>query len=115
MTNATQKTIKEQKMSEYIVLCLSPLSKNRVAQMWNCRGLEDAEKMGLNKRKNGYDVLIIKKEVVYNDWAKKEEETYSVEKFGYYKVYNFINKIILIFVFILLSLFIYLYYKFVNK
>jgi hypothetical protein len=83
--------------------------------MFTLNNLEDARKMGMNKRKNGFDVLIIKKEVVHNEWTKKDEESYSVEKFGYYKVYNFINKIILLFVVILLSLFLYLYFKFVNN
>lgn len=102
-------------MTEYIVLCLSPLSKTRDAQMFSLKTLEDAEKMGANKRKKGFDVLIVKKQVSHNDWSNKDEETYSVEKFGYYYTYNFINKIILGFVFILLVLFLYLYYKFVNK
>lgn len=102
-------------MTEYLVLCLSPLSKSRVAQMWTLNTLEDAQKMGINKRKNGFDVLIIKKDVKINEYTNKEEKDYSIEKFGYYNTYNFINKIILGFVFILLALFLYLYYKFVNK
>jgi hypothetical protein len=83
--------------------------------MWTLKTLDDAHKLGLNKRKSGFDVLIIKKNVVFNAWSSNEDVSYIVERFGYYKVYIFLNKIILAFVFILLAIFLYLYFKFVKK
>jgi hypothetical protein len=99
-------------MNDYIVICLDPLSKKRKVEILNYEDEEVAKKMANNKKKQGLDVLLIKKSIVLNKHNGNDEEVLTLEKFGYFKTYNFINKIFSLFALILLCLITYLYFKY---
>ena len=102
-------------MTEYLIICLSPLDKKREAKVIKQTNFQDAIKMADNKRKKGFDAFIIRKDVVKNDYTNELEECFVVENYGYYKVYNIVNKIIFTFVVSLVLGFLYLYYKYLNR
>jgi hypothetical protein len=102
-------------MSDYIVICLDPISKKRKVEILNYKGEDVAKKMAMNKKKQGLDVFLIKKNIVINKYNGKEEEELTLEKFGYFATYNFLNKIYSLIALILLCLISYLYFKYVPK
>jgi len=102
-------------MNDYIVLFFEPLSSKRKVGVFRVDNLEDAKKLAKSRKSRGGDVIIAKKSIYTNKINGNEEEVYTIERYGYYKVYNFINKIFLLLSVILLVLFCYLYFKFLNQ
>jgi hypothetical protein len=90
-------------MGKYYVVVVKPFSNK-------CFVLEadshDEAIIIAKNRKDKYkeDVIIARK----ND----EDDNFIIEKYGYYKVYNFFNKIILVIAIMLIFLISYLYYKY---
>jgi hypothetical protein len=97
-------------MEEYFLLYWLPYRNNREVKFVKFKTIEEAKKDGNEKIRLGYDVVVIRKEITTNDTDSKEK--YHLEKYGYYKVYSFINNIIFLFSTMLLVFFCYLYYKF---
>jgi hypothetical protein len=102
-------------MTEYIVVCLNPFNKKRKVTILKQTDLIDAFKIGENHRRSGNDVFILRKEVIKSESSGKDESIYTLENYGYYKVYNFINKIIFLFIVILILGIMYLYFKFFKQ
>jgi hypothetical protein len=106
-------------MESYLVLYFRPFSKKRKVGKFEVETLDDAKKLAQNRKKQNYDVLIIKKSINivkdYNSIEVKDNEIYEIVKFGYYKVYNVLNILFVVISFIILVFFIYLYYKFFNN
>lgn len=99
-------------MDEYIVVYFSPFNRNA-----NFKKFEDKQKakefcQGIKKNK---DCVIVKKEVKLNRRTNKNEDSYIIEKYGYYRVYDFLYKILFIGFFMLIIFISYLYFKFKNK
>jgi hypothetical protein len=99
-------------MTEYIVVSIDPFSKKRKVTVSKQNSSVNAYKIAENQRRTGKDVFVLKKELIKNPYNDNVESTYTVENYGYYKVYAFLNKIIsIIILFIILGI-AYLYYKF---
>lgn len=99
-------------MSDYLLFYWSPFKeKTNEVKVNNHSTYESAVNDGDDKRKIGYDAIIIKSEkLTYID--ESVEQKYFIERYGYYKTYRFLNTIIFLFAFIILVFFCYLYYKF---
>ena len=102
-------------MTEYLIICLTPLSKKRKANIIKSNNLEDAIKISENQRRRGNDAIIIRKDMVKNNYTERLEDVYVAENYGYYKTYDLVNKIIFSFVVVLILGFLYLYYKYLNN
>lgn len=102
-------------MNDYIVLFFEPLSSKRVVEVLRADNLNDAKKLAETKNSKRKDVIIAKKSIHKNKISGEDEEVYTIERYGYYKVYNFINKIFFVISVLLLALFIYLYFNFLTK
>jgi hypothetical protein len=102
-------------MNDYIVLIVEPLSSKRKVDVFRANTLEDAKKVAKSRKSNSGDVIIAKKSIHTNKFNGEEEEVYTIERYGYYKVYNFMNKIFLLLSVVLFALFTYLYFKFLNQ
>jgi hypothetical protein len=99
-------------MTEYIVVSIDPFSNKRKLTIINQDSSVNAYKMAENQRRTGKDVIVLKKELIKNTYNQKEESTYTVENYGYYKVYALLNKIISIIILFMILGIVYLYYKF---
>lgn len=95
-------------MKNYLVLWWKPFDSNRKVFLKKFENIDFAKNFANDMKINRYDVLIVK------DLKKKVDgiDSYNVEKYGFYKIYRLLNKS-LIFLFILLLLFCYLYYKYI--
>ena len=97
-------------MTEYILLATKPLDKKKEVTIINFDDYENAIKVGDGLLRKGRDVIIVKKTKKINSFNKKEEDSYILEKYGYYKTYHFINILFLIFTIILFLGLCYLYF-----
>jgi hypothetical protein len=97
-------------MTEYILLATMPLDKKKEVTIINFDDYENAIKVGNGLMRKGRDVIIVKKIKKINSYNKKEEDSYTLEKYGYYKTYHFINILFLIFTIILFLGLCYLYF-----
>jgi hypothetical protein len=99
-------------MRDFLLLYWSPFKKeNSEVKISKHSTYEDAVIKGDEKRKLGYDAVVIRSEKqTYID--ESVEQKYYIERYGYYKTYKFLNTIIFLFTFIILVFFCYLYYKF---
>jgi hypothetical protein len=92
-------------MTKYFVVCFKPFDKG--VSIKEAKDLEDAIAIAHKKRRSGgSDVVIVK---------KGEDGKYSLERYGYYKVYDWLNKILLFFVIMLILFISYLYFKYLKK
>ena len=81
-------------MSEFIVVYFE--SFKRYVKFESFDNFSKAVEFGNTLKKKGKDVVIVKKTSKFNDKKKEVEDFYEIQKFGYYKVYNFINKILML-------------------
>jgi hypothetical protein len=96
-------------MRDFLLLYWSPFKEeNSEVKISKHSTYEDAVIKGDEKRKLGYDAVVIRSE----NKTESVENKYFIEKYGYYKTYKFLNTIIFLFTFIILVFFCYLYYKF---
>jgi hypothetical protein len=93
-------------MIKYYVVVVKPFSNK--CFVFEADSYEVAINISKN-RKDKYkeDVIIAKK--------NEDDDNFIIEKYGYYKVYNFFNKIILAIAIMLLFFISYLYYKYFSK
>jgi len=99
-------------MTEYLVIMFESFKKN--VKFEKFEDLNKAKEFGNKNRRKGLDVVIVRKDTTFNS-KNEADERYYLEKFGYYKVYDFINKILMLLFFMLIAFFCYLYFKFVKK
>lgn len=93
-------------MTKYFVVSITPF-RNK-ALIIEAESEEEAIKIAKERRhKHKADVLIAKKEDGNNEFI--------LEKYGYYKVYDFLNKILLGIAIMLILLFSYLYFKYLKR
>lgn len=97
-------------MEKYIVLYFKPLDKKRIVKKFEVDSLSVAKQLAENKKKYFYDVIIVKQKFDSEDDKIKNEIHYEIVKYGYYNVYNWMNYIIFLILFISISIFCYLYY-----
>ena len=97
-------------MTEYILLAIEPLEREKAITIINLDDYENAKKLGDGLRRKGRDVVIVKKTKNINSFNKKEEDSYVLENYGYYKTYNFLNILFLIFTLIFFFGLCYLYF-----
>jgi len=97
-------------MTEYILFAMMPLERKKGVTIIKFENYEDAKKVGNGLRIKGRDIIIIKKTQKINLVSQKEEDSYVLEKYGYYKTYNFINILFLIFTITLFLGLFYLYF-----
>jgi hypothetical protein len=90
-------------MGKYYVASIKPFG--RKCSIFEANSYDDAIVIS-KERKDKYkeDVIIVKKSEEGNDFI--------VEKYGYYKVYDFVNKILLGIATMLIFFISYLYYKY---
>lgn len=95
----------------FIVLSWYPFTRDAEVNLISLESFSDAKRFAECRKKNGCDVLIVRKEnkLGYND---KEVTSYFLENYGFYKTY----KVISVFLFgLLLSFFFTLLYLYLNK
>jgi hypothetical protein len=93
-------------MREYYVVSIRPFSqKVKIIKAESYEKAISISKEETQKKKQ--DCLIVSKGDENND--------YIVEKHGYYKVYDFLNKLLLFFAFMLILFISYLYFRFKTK
>ena len=102
-------------MKEYIVCCWQPLSDDNSVTTFAANTLAQAKEIANEKRMDFHDVIIISKQKVTNAKTKEVEDKYTIEKFGYYRIYRLINFILSMFLLASFALIVYLYYKLVKK
>lgn len=100
-------------MNEYVVVYFESFKK--YVKFKEFKDLKEAVEYGNELKRSGKDVVIVKRVPTVNRRTRELEYSYKIEKFGYYKVYNFINKILILFFFMIIAFFCYLYFKFFKK
>ena len=91
-------------MADYIVATITPF-KNKVSYKV-VSTIEEVESIISSKRSSFNDVVVIKREI-----DSEGVEKLTLQKSGYAKIYNLINKIFVLLGVIMLFLISYLYYK----
>lgn len=92
-------------MTQYFVVCFKPFDEG--VTIFEANSKEEALAIAEKKRGvGGSDVVIAKKE---------GNNKYKVEKYGYHKIYDLMNKILLFFVLMLILFISYLYFKYLKK
>lgn len=94
--------------TEYIVCFIDPFS--RKVRYFFAKELDEVQRILDKNGKKLTDYVIIRKDI-----DNEGVESFKLEKNGYGMTYVILNKLFMLFTFMLLLLFSYLYYKFFNK
>ena len=93
----------EAKKVDYYVIGIKPFTKKVFVE--KADDYEKAKEIAeIHRRKKKNDVVIV----------ESDGKNFEIQNFGYFKVYRFLNNLLLIFSCMLIIIFSYLYYKFLN-
>lgn len=93
--------------TEYLVCFINPFS--RKIKHYNAKDFNEIQSIIDKRGKRLNDYIIVRKDI-----DNEGVESFKLEKNGYGMTYVILNKLFMIFTFMLLLLFSYLYYKFLN-